>query len=373
MKTKKDILILIILLATATSIFYRIFENMLVYTIPYDYRYFSERFENSQYSQGSEAKFVISDYDLYSYAGYYYINGGEVSRVNFENPPLGKYLIGLSILLFHNQLAINVFYAVFYLVVTYWLGIVLFKDKLIAALGIFILSLDPYLHQVLKVPMLDFPSGLFFLLGLLFFIKGKNSWQYVLSSFFFGISISVKFFPFFFIAIFCLTLYQFFARRKQFFGYLLSLPAIAIVYLLSYAEFFTRNSLPAFIRYQWWVVRWRMGNPIVLGNAFQTIFTGSFRPWWPTAETIHSYTSEWSLFIPLLVGLTILSILVIKKEKLPVFLYLLIWVFLIYINVGTEGGLKYLSPFYGLFALFASAVLIYLIRLLVMTIGHKIR
>lgn len=358
MQKKKDYFAFILLFLAAVSFLYQVVQNMIVYSLPYDYEYFSDRYFHSQYNQGSKGELVISDYDLYSFAGYYYIKGGEVSRVNFENPPLGKYIVGASILLFRNQLVINVLYAALYLIITYWLGIILFKNKLIASLGVLILSLDPYIHQVFKVPMLDFPSGLFFLLGLLFFIKGKTWWQYALSSLFFGISVSIKFFPFFIIAAFCLLLYQIIARRQKLFPFLLSLPLIFVVYLASYIEFFTRNNFLDFIKYQWWVVRWRMGNPVVLGNAFRTIFTGRFKPWWQTLETTHSYTAEWSFFIPFLVGAAILSIFFRRKDKCLLYLYLFMWVFFAYINLGTEGGLKYLSPFYGLFALFASFVLI---------------
>ena len=333
---------------------YQILANFLIYTIPYDYQYFARRYADSQYPRSSLGTYIISDYDLYSYAGYYYITGGEVSRVNFENPPLGKYLIGLSVVLFKNQLAVNIFYVIFYLVVTYCLGIAILKDRTVASLAVLFLSFDPYISQALFVPMLDFVSGLFFLCGLLFFIRARSFWDYAVSSGLFGMSIASKFFPFFIIAAFCFIAYQILRRRDKLFPYLGSLPLTAIIYLASYFEFFRRNSFFDFFRYQWWVIRWRMGNPAVLGNAFRTIFTGSFKPWWITAETSHSYTSEWSLFIPFMVGGAILSIFFIKN-KLFRYLYLFVWIYLIYINVGTEGGLKYLAPFYGLFALLTAA------------------
>lgn len=45
----------------------------------------------------------ISDSELYSYVGYRYMQGENPSLLNPEHPPLGKYLIGISILLFNNE------------------------------------------------------------------------------------------------------------------------------------------------------------------------------------------------------------------------------------------------------------------------------
>lgn len=337
---------------------FQVWSKKELYTKPYDYEYFADRYANSQYVLSEQAKYILPDDDLYSFAGYYYISGGQVSRVNFENPPLGKYLIGLSIVIFNNQRVIHLLYALLYLVVTYALGVVVFRHKTIAALGVLLLSLDPYLHQAMRMPMLDFPMSVFFLAGLLFFMRGKTLWRYALSSLFFGMSLSTKFFPFLFIALFCFFLYQVFERRRELRVFLITTPLIILIYLSTYTEFLLRSSFVDFVRYQWWVLRWRMGNPYVFGNMFRTIFTGTFKPWWQTSEKLHSYTAEWSLIIPILVGITIFSIVLFYKNKLFRYLYGFLWVFFAYANIATEGGLKYLAPFYPLFCVSTAAVVI---------------
>jgi predicted membrane-bound dolichyl-phosphate-mannose-protein mannosyltransferase len=45
----------------------------------------------------------ISDATLYAYAGWRYMQGVSPDQILFEHPPLGKYLIGLSIAVFGNQ------------------------------------------------------------------------------------------------------------------------------------------------------------------------------------------------------------------------------------------------------------------------------
>lgn len=65
----------------------------------------------------------IGDDGLYAFAGYYYLfQGGDVSAVNFEHPPLGKYLIGVSIFLFGNENVINIIYFALILIITYKIG-----------------------------------------------------------------------------------------------------------------------------------------------------------------------------------------------------------------------------------------------------------
>ncbi len=359
---KKHISLVLVFIAIVILI-HNVISNLSLYTAPYDYGYHAGRYSDSQYTKSSAGRYIIPDEELYAYAGYYYIKGGEVSRVNFENPPLGKYAIGLSILLFGNPLVIYPLYVILYLIATYFLGIIIFQNKLVSSLAVLLLVIDPYIHQALKFSMLDFPCGLFFLTGLIFYLKAKKYWHYALAFLFFGISFATKFFPFLIIALLCLFIYQCLKRRKKMKYFLAALPVFVLAYLLSYLEYFSRNNLLDFIRYQWWVLHWRMGNPRVLGNAFRTIFTGSFKPWWPTTETIHSYTDEWSLFVPFLCAMTMTSIFFFWRNKFFRYFYLFIWIYFVYINVGTEGGLKYLAPFYGLFAVISSATIIKIVEI----------
>src|SRR3989338_6716182 len=109
--------------------FFQLYRHRERYIKPYDFDYYADQYLHSQYVEGEGSKYIISDYDLYSFAGHYYFTGGEVSRVNFENPPLGKYMLGLSIYLFNNQAVIYIAYAVLYLIVTYLFGQLLFKNQ----------------------------------------------------------------------------------------------------------------------------------------------------------------------------------------------------------------------------------------------------
>src|SRR3989344_3460516 len=89
------------------------FNNLNRFQKPFDFKYFSDLYSKSQYVLGEKSIGGIGDDGLYAFSGYYYFfQKGDVSAVNFEHPPLGKYLIGLSIFLFHNELFINIIYFV---------------------------------------------------------------------------------------------------------------------------------------------------------------------------------------------------------------------------------------------------------------------
>jgi hypothetical protein len=252
---------------------------------------------------------------------------------------------------------IYLLYGTLFLYMTYKFANLIFKNQLVGILSMLVLVWDPYFHQAISFPLLDFPMAIFFLIGLYLFIISKKWWQYSSSSLFFGLALSTKFFPSLILIITYLVIYQYLMRKKQFKIFILNLPLIPIIYTISYLEFLLRNSLLEFVKYQWWVTRWRMGNPIVFGNGLLTMFLGKFRPWWQTTEKLHSYTAEWSIFIPIISGLALISVFWFWKNKLYKLIYGLVILTIIYINLATEGGLKYLTYIYPFLVIFAVSLI----------------
>src|SRR3989344_1572771 len=119
--------------------------GIIVYIV-INYKYFTRRFNpvyfgnlysQSQYVIGERSKGGIGDDGLYAFARYYYLlQKGDVASVNFEHPPLGKYLIGLSIYLFGNENVINIIYYSLILIISYKLSRVFFTDNLFSLLSI---------------------------------------------------------------------------------------------------------------------------------------------------------------------------------------------------------------------------------------------
>ena len=326
------------------------------YTRPFDYASLGETYANSQYVTGSGSK-GIGDDGLYAFAGYYYITGGDPSQVNFENPPLGKYLIGLSVLIFGNENSIYIVYAVLVMWGTYLLANWVIKNKLLALLAtcmlgllhLFIIQFVPTSADQYSVTLLDLPLTLFFLWGIWFYLREPASTRnYVVSAFLFGLAFATKFFPALLILLLVLIGYQFFRRSKDLVKFVVTLLLVPFIYLISYLVYFYYHaSLVEFIEFQKYIISWRLGNPIVMGNIFRTIFTGSYQNWWDGGLTIdHEWTRELPvLFILALIG----GMYAIKtnNHKLQLLLALSL-VFITYLTVGSVGVARYLlvvTPF----------------------------
>ena len=320
------------------------------YTRPFDYAKLGETYANSQYITGSGSS-GIGDDGLYAFAGYYYSTGGDPSQVNFENPPLGKYLIGLSALIFGNENVIYIIYAVLVLCGTYALAKSIFKNNLLAVLTVgllglshlFIIQFVPTSVTQYSVTLLDLPLTVFFLWGVWFFLRtptGKRN--YLISSLLFGLAFSAKFFPALLILLPVFLGYQFFYRRKDLVKYAITLLLVPFIYLASYlVYFFYHPSLSEFISFQKYIISWRLGNPTVLGNIFRTIFTGSYQNWWDGSLTIDH---EWSRELPILFILALIgSVSAIKSKNLKLCLLLVLsLVFITYLAVGSVGVARYL-------------------------------
>lgn len=326
---------------------------------PYDHEYLAHIYSNSQYIKGTEATSSIGDDALFAVAGYYLtLQGGDPTQIHFESPPLGEYLIGLSILIFRNERVINILYIVLFFFFTYQFGVLIFNDKLVSLFAVLFLSLDPLLTQHMTISLLDLPQALFMLIGIYIFtsvVVAKKSIAYFFySSLFLGLATATKFFPAITFILLILGIWCFKHAHKKFHFWLNSLAIIPIIYLISYTMFFFHDhTLLDFVNFQKWMLVWRMGNPYKIGNIFLTYLFGKYQSWWLPTEWIEF--KEWTVLNPLLlIGATFSLILLDRKNPLHTYLYLIMIVFIIYVAITTTGVAKYLFPVYPFLALFTS-------------------
>lgn len=135
--------------------------------------------------------------------GYMYLNkAGIIDYLNLEHPPLGKYFIGISMLLCGDTPACwrlpSILSGNIMLIATYILILLVLKERGIlsyafATLAVFSLSLDELLINMSSIAMLDIFISLFTILTSLMIILRKS----LLSSIFVGLAGSVKFSGFF--------------------------------------------------------------------------------------------------------------------------------------------------------------------------------
>lgn len=312
-------------------------------------------YSQSQYVIGERSKGGIGDDGLYAFAGYYYLfQKGDISSVNFEHPPLGKYLIGLSILLFGNENIINIIYFLFLLLLTYKLSQILLSNRILSVLSVGILSLDPLFLDNLVRSLLDLPFTLFFVGGLYFFLLGlKKSGFLYLSFIFWGAAFSTRFFPAMVLIYLYMLLVILIYKRRSLAEYLKASFLLPAVYLVSHISFFVYHpSLIQFLRHKKWMLAWFTGTPVILGNIWRNIFTGTY------LDSTKKLAVN-NLWTPVISSVVVLAVIIFRKNIFDkqkqnlLIIYGLSIIYLLYLTVLTGGLQKFLMPIYPILIILA--------------------
>jgi len=283
----------------------------------------------------------ISDAELYSYVGYQYAVGTNPTLLNPEHPPLGKYLIGLSALLFHNE---NVILVITGAIILLEVGLVTYlisASSLAAGVAVFLTATHSlFIDQLIHGPQLDI-FQLVFLLPLLYFLIPKKSGipfgNLMAAGVFFGLFISVKtFFTYWMllnlsVALILLTAKWSYAKRLR---SLFLMNAVGLtVFLLTYVQYFRLGgTLKGLLGVQKYIFLFYRNSQIpvleVLGNSFQLILTGTWRFW--GHGIILSHYEYWSPAWTAVYGLGLVAILWSLREKKTIYLRGIFIFFVVY-------------------------------------------
>ena len=339
---------LILFLAFLTSIYVGayVFLAKGAFLRKFDPKGMGSLYSRSQYVVGSGSE-GIGDDGLYAYAGYYYFfDHGNITQINFEHPPLGKYLIGFSIFIFHNENVINLYYYVGLLGMVYLFGRMILDDYKLAIIAVLLVAVDPLILDNLVLSLLDIPFTLFFLCGVYFFIKGFKQCKFFYFSFFFwGITSSIKFFPAFLFVYLFQTILVFFYKRNFLISYFKASLLVPFIYLLSHVAFFVYTpSLIEFIRFKKWTVAWWSGSPRIMGNIFRNIFTGYYVDSTKNIVSNEYWTILWPFFVILSMLRFRIKILSDDKQLPLLATWGLIVIYVLYTALFTGGLQKFLMP-----------------------------
>lgn len=345
----KNKLFILILIAFVAHLLFRVYSYNHEYMSTYDPEYWKQRYLNSQWVNPHSTE-SIGDDGLYAYVGWEYIHGLDPTLLQAETPPLGKYLIGLSILIFKNQNIFALIVGILALGTFYMLNLELFKNKLLAIIPVFLFSLEPIYYEQLRAPYLDLLQLLFLFLTFLFVYRKK----YLVSAIFLGCFAATKFTYVAVIVAFSIGVYLVFQRKfpdvKKF---TISLGLGLFVFLLSYAQFFLLgHSLREFLALQKWILHFYSigAKPQILGMAFPLLFSGTWYTWW--GEIIQ--VREWTIMWPIIFVSSIFAVVAMIKNYKTNFLLLALWcifylIFLTFTPVFPRYLLLILPFMYNLF------------------------
>jgi hypothetical protein len=193
----------------------------------------------------------VSDADVYALAGWLYIHGVPPSEFNFEHPPLAKFFIGISEVLFHSPTSMNALFGLATLIVVYLLSIRLFGKTVFALIPVYMLSLEKLLLSVAETSTLDIYSAFFISLSVLVFLYAvKNPKLFPVLSVAIGLGIACKWEAAF--IIFAFITFLLLDRAWIKLGYFMaSLPLALLTYTMAYTTyFFSGHSFLEFIALQ---------------------------------------------------------------------------------------------------------------------------
>lgn len=243
-----------------------------------------QKYLNSQWVNPNSNQ-PLGDHGLYAWAGWAYVHGENPILINSEMPPLGKYLIGLGILLTGRPGIVGLFFALTFLVSVFLLAKVILKQTYLSLIPIALLSLEPIFQGLLTTTMLDGIQLTFLCLMFLFLIKSVAHKKFFIPvSLMLGGVLATKFYATGILVLLAVILFYFLTRNKtQLKYFLFSLPLALAVHVLSYLRFFTLgNSLLDYLKVQKFIYAfYQSGAPsLPLGSYWGLVFFNRWQVWW---------------------------------------------------------------------------------------------
>lgn len=273
-----------------------------------------QKYLDSQYIN-KKAKEWLRDEVVFSYSGGALIRGTNPVLVIPDAPPLGKYLIGLSVLFFNNDSIVTAFFGILALPLFYYLSLIILKNKLLSLIPVFLYSSETmYKNQFIYAPLMDLFQLVFILSFFIFLIKGfsnkrKSLIYFIIANVFLGFFISTKFF------VSGLTIaaaaFIWFVLHKNFLQltkYLFTFPVAVLVLLASYSRVFAFGyDLDRFLGIQKWVYLYHQSNLILPFSIWPLLMVNRWYVWFGDKPFISD--SQWSIAWPIVTIISILTIL----------------------------------------------------------------
>lgn len=278
------------------------------------------------------------------YAGGKLITGTNPVLIIPDSPPLGKYLVGLSVLIFNNGNIAILIAGVLSLILIYLIGMQILKSKLSALLPIFFLSFEPiFKNQFVYVPLLDIFQLVFLLAGFYFFNKFltlKNNYLYViLSMLFLGFFISTKFFITGIVILAAYYLVLVLNKDiKRIFRLTITFPLSILILLLTYVRVFAFGyNLHNFLGIQKWIFLYHKSQLILPLSIWPLLLLNRWYVWFGNKPVLSD--PQWLVTWPIVTILslvTVLAYLLNKMSKNKSIEILMAWViiYLLFFSFG---------------------------------------
>lgn len=335
----------------------------------------NQEYNNSQYHKKKNPT-IMSDADFEQFAGGLFLKGLNPILIVHDHPPLGRYIVSLSILLFDNPHTIMLPLLLLSVIGFYLLSLTVLKNPFLAFIPVGIFINEPIFIDKLVMTPLPEPIQLpFILFALYFFIRGvgtkKDLPWFVMTSIMLGGVISTRFFVLGAAMTGAMGLYLLLTERlgRKTWRFVATLPLAMVVLYASYFRTMQLGASPLrILSIQKYILAYHQSKFILPFTVWDLLLFNRWHTWWGNRAVLSD--PLWTIFWPVSAVFTGVTAFVGLKDRFRDFSdsekFLLLWVLLhltmlstgyttsryflpllpvLYI-LGTDGALHFLTRFF---------------------------
>lgn len=287
-----------------------------------DFEQYKRYYYSSQYVQKKNPS-IIPDTFLEVFAAGAFLRGMNPILIIHDHPPLGRYIVASSLLLFDNPYIVMIIIIGLTLYGLFLIANTIFNNAVISLLPIALFANEPLLlNKLTNSPLLEPIQFVFIVFAFYFFILGvskKNYTKYfILTSLMIGFVISTRFFITGAAMVFGMVSYFILQREinKKFFIFLFSLPIAVIVLLLSY----TRTMMDGYnvikiLGIQKYILVYHKSKFILPFTYWDLLLFNKWHTWW--GDRTITTDPHWMITWPLAIVFTLGNLLYGMVKKIP--------------------------------------------------------
>ena len=312
---KKYILFVVLLLITIIQPLFIIWQQRDEYFgrgYADHFEEFKSGYYSSQYATDTFTTIITDEY-LESFAAGAFLQGINPILIHHDQPPLGRYIIALSILVFDNQKTIPFLLLLVSALGIYLVSLQILKNRFLALIpfGLFINQLM-FLHKFTFIPLLEPIQFPFILFALFMFICGVQKKNYLpwflLTALLIGCIVSIRYFVLGGALVLALSLFLLFEKQiKQGIVFLGTLCIALFVLLASYFKTFIDGySLIQVLGIQKYIFVYHKSAFAEPFSYWDLLLFNRWHTWW--GDRAITSDAEWSILWPISVGIIILFV-----------------------------------------------------------------
>lgn len=258
-------------------------------------------YENSQYVKKKNPQ-IIPDEVFESYAGGAFLKGLNPILITHDHPPLGRYIVSLSILLFQNEslIVIPFFFSSF--IGLYLVARRCIENNILAMIPIVIvLNESLFLGKLRFTPLPEIFQFTFIIFSIYFFMKGISSKKpinnFIFTSIFLGGVIATRVFALGGVLVFSFIAVLFVFERRKIIPFVLTLPLSLIVLAASYFRTIMLGaSILDVFGIQKYILAYHKSKFILPFSFWDLLLFNRWHTWWDGNKIIRD--SNWTIFWP---------------------------------------------------------------------------